>query len=446
MLLIIWLDNAHCSANLRWVRYLWGLNINSIRESADFKHYKAVSGADVLPSWLSHIKGITAKAVPSTSAYVEGLQLDFWSDTPGHVSWLNKYLHPLLSHEQDQDNREHFKVGQLFADDLVIGVSHFIASGQMDSYSVQSAKGLNTRLVFSSHLIVDFDPEEGMVCVTDLENRAVTLVTSCHGRYYPVQHFSRLVRELITGFLRQEGWLTFHAGAVAVDGKTFLVIGDQGAGKTSLILALLAGGAEYIANERVFVKYKDGKLCTLSSPMAVAVGLGTAMQYPLLKSCITQPTFLAYPPLRLNAERIVNTPESHWAGLPDKLQVFPGELELAFNTRAIAGGEIVGVVFPELSSTQGSHLMDEDLQEAKAIINRNYFSWQNDGVVPSWRPFGFTHLSEESVQPTIDALLELRQIRFSFLATQERFNELRRYKDMLLEFFVSGGARIQGND
>ena len=408
--------------------------LRTVCESVDFIHYKTANNEMVLPRFVSQIKNTIHQSKVLSRVYVEGLQLDCWSDTPRHLNWLKKYLHPLVSQEQSQDKLDHFKIGQFFADDLIAEMANFIASRKMDTYTIQSAKGLVTRLVFSSHLIIDFDSQQGMAWVTDLEQRTLTLITSAH-THCPTHHFARLARDVITGFLRQHGWLTFHAGAVLVENKPLLVVGDQGAGKTSWILAMLAGGANYIANDRVFIKYQNNSLHVLSAPMAIAVGLGTALQYPKLKAYIKLPTLLTYPAVRFDHQKVCNTPEQQWPNLPDKLQFFAEELATLFNTQSQAGGELSGILFPKLSHTQGLYLQEKSIQDAKEVLTNNYFAWQTDSVVPPWRPFDFGYPTDESVQSTIAAaLLNLPLVDVNFWATRERSNELMSYAKVVSDY------------
>ncbi len=59
---------------------------------------------------------------------------------------------------------------------------------------------------------------------------------------------SRLAR---ASFQRDAGWLTFHAAAVAIDGKAVILAGRPQVGKTTLALALLERGARLYSDEFV---------------------------------------------------------------------------------------------------------------------------------------------------------------------------------------------------
>ncbi|MGW5569814.1 hypothetical protein ACWEVD_01320 [Nocardia thailandica] len=97
----------------------------------------------------------------------------------------------------------------------------------------------------------------------------VTLVPSCPGHVIDLKDNAITVRaaNIVTGVriavrvLRQitmraaedAGAYPLHAGAVVIDGRTVLVGGRAGAGKTTMLLALIALGAAPMASDRTMV-------------------------------------------------------------------------------------------------------------------------------------------------------------------------------------------------
>lgn len=59
---------------------------------------------------------------------------------------------------------------------------------------------------------------------------------------------------------------TIHASAVAVEGRGLLILGPSGAGKSSLALALMAQGALLVADDRVLLDARDGRLIAACPP------------------------------------------------------------------------------------------------------------------------------------------------------------------------------------
>lgn len=59
---------------------------------------------------------------------------------------------------------------------------------------------------------------------------------------------------------------TIHASAVAVEGRGLLILGPSGAGKSSLALALMAQGAQLVADDRVLLDARAGRLIATCPP------------------------------------------------------------------------------------------------------------------------------------------------------------------------------------
>jgi hypothetical protein len=63
--------------------------------------------------------------------------------------------------------------------------------------------------------------------------------------------------------------LFIHAGAVAVAGRSLIVIGHSGAGKTSTVAALVRKGAAYLSDEVALLDPATGIVAPFALPMAV---------------------------------------------------------------------------------------------------------------------------------------------------------------------------------
>ena len=72
----------------------------------------------------------------------------------------------------------------------------------------------------------------------------------------------QVLRPLINSALVPQGALLVHGGAVRIDGKVILILGESG--KTSIILGLMAQGADYLGDEHVFLDTKG--VCTTYTP------------------------------------------------------------------------------------------------------------------------------------------------------------------------------------
>lgn len=86
-----------------------------------------------------------------------------------------------------------------------------------------------------------------------------------------------LVTTLAAG--AREGYTRLHAGSVTLEGRRFLVAGPKGAGKSSLLLKLLVGGAEVHGDENVLFRGEE----TIPLPRKFHLRDGTLEMVPELK-------------------------------------------------------------------------------------------------------------------------------------------------------------------
>lgn len=305
------------------------------------------------PFWLGLIFDKANQMPLQGSFKLHGLQINIHAYDPETFNWVEKYIYPLNLLSQENKLQETYSVSTFHSDDLVQSVLNSIGNSEVDTHKISNARRYVDRMDINEHVTVDCDPAYGMLWVTDRQNNSITLVLSVKVRW-PLLEISRVVRDMMTRFIEDQGWVIFHAGAVQINKKNYMVVGDASAGKTSFIIALLSSGAAFISNERVFVKKVDGKARILSFPMPIAVGLGTMVQYPELIKYIGEPRFCLYPPRRINITKVLNTPERAWPKLEDKIQFLPQEITEKFsNVSGVAEGEIEGVIVPNFQRGGG---------------------------------------------------------------------------------------------
>ena len=88
-----------------------------------------------------------------------------------------------------------------------------------------------------------------------------------------IKELARFVRELAIGSLLRQGAIKLKANALIDSfGKSVLVLGEKGAGKTSLMMRELLNGGEFIANSRVLLISENGLPSAHGLPISVRIG------------------------------------------------------------------------------------------------------------------------------------------------------------------------------
>jgi hypothetical protein len=86
---------------------------------------------------------------------------------------------------------------------------------------------------------------------------------------------ARAVRSLLTTLACASGSVQVHASAFCIEGRAVLVLGDKGAGKTSILIGALARGAAFLSNDRVLIAAEHGAVGARGLPHSVTVRADT---------------------------------------------------------------------------------------------------------------------------------------------------------------------------
>ncbi len=395
------------------------------------------------PFWLDLIFD-KVKALPHQGDFsIHGLKINIHAYDPETYSWVEKYLYPLNLFKEDGASETIYSVNIFHSDDLVQAVLNSIRNAEVDTQQISNARRYVDRISINEHVTVDCDPAYGMLWVTDRSNNSITLVLSIKVRW-PLLEISRVVRDLITRFLEDQGWVIFHAGAVQINQKNYMVVGDASAGKTSFIIALLSSGAAFISNERVFVKIENGKARIMSFPMPIAVGLGTMAQYPELINYVREPQFCLYPPRRINFSKVLNTPERAWPRLEDKIQFLPQEITEKFSdVTGVTDGDIAGVIVPDFQKSQSINVTPLNKEAIQKVVKNNHINREFDEIYPPWMPLPFIQPSKDCIKETISFLTDLPSIKVRFSADKNSRNETNTYPEQVVKGFKEWKTRFE---
>ncbi len=389
--------------------------------SQQIKQSKFLRGRNIIES----VKRLAAKYAYCEKFKIEGLALTLKSVDPSLIQWVMKYLQP-LSNGTDAPEIRKTSCMCLNSDELVVQAAIYLATPGITTYRVTGKNGGKlhcSRITINTTIY--YNAKEGVFWLTEFDSSSVYIVHSSRSSQ-PALEFARTVRSVIMVYLEDQGWISYHAGAVETKNGLVMIVGNSGAGKTSLILDLLAGGARYVANERLLVRGNGNRFQALGYPMAIAVGLGTALQFHTLADLVENPDSLMYPPNRYSKSRVARTQHRERQNLEDKIQLLPQELIGYMNAPGIStGGNISALVVPKVNrSFDDAIVRPLSYEENIDILSQNYMGLTYDRSHPVWREADVQIKDNTTNDHSIDALSKINSVEFQYslssLRTAER--------------------------
>lgn len=367
--------------------------------------------------WIKDCEDHTSSLPCSRRVAVEELDLIISACEQDLVDWASDYLYPLVHTTESENSAQQFRLNCIHSDAIVS-----CAIQGIDSYPgrVKIINGSRHRPIYCWDdspggrriLICAID---GVVWLCNELERTITLVYSNRTRW-PSLELSRTARAIITQYLHSQDWFLCHAGAVTTKNGNFMIVGKSGAGKTTLILALLQSGAGYIANELLFVKPLDSGLRVLSYSLPVAVGLGTALQFQTIAGLLEKPYCLRYPPRRLYIEKLAKKSREEWLNQKGKIQILPSELSTLFPDSTATGNAIIHKlvvpkvslepILPEANSLTPERAMD--------VFSSNLMSISNEDFPVPWLKTGFIPPETRSNRDLVQVVSRLPAVEFEY--------------------------------
>src|SRR5262245_56669307 len=98
-------------------------------------------------------------------------------------------------------------------------------------------------------------------------------------------HVARPFLHAIKGFSLETSWTPIHAAAVAIEDKAVLIVGQSGAGKTSIALSCVTQGWSYLGDDAVIVRADPARVGALYS--SARLRADTFARFPgIMKACL----------------------------------------------------------------------------------------------------------------------------------------------------------------
>lgn len=189
-------------------------------------------------------------------------------------------------------------------------------------------------------------------------------------------HISQLIKEPLNCEQKIKGHVLLHCSACVFQNQAYVFPAQKSAGKSTLLMGMLACNSDYLANDSLFAFVKEGKIFLRKNPHAIRLGKETIENNYFLKSFFDKPTNCKMSKM-LYSNIILN----------GKVQFVPEAIEKIFVNSKIYQDEIElkYIVFPDMKiETIGEMIKQISTKDAKNRLNDNL---KNNDHRICWLPF-----------------------------------------------------------
>lgn len=196
--------------------------------------------------------------------------------------------------------------------------------------------------------------------------------------FFDERYAMYIIREIIIKTAEKENLLLLHAASLDIDGKTVLLAGDKGAGKTTMLCHLCANikNTAPMSNDRTYIEDTGKELIAHYFPLKYRISMDTVRLYDRMKNLLYM-KYITYKPNKAKA-LMDGTGNS-------KLSLLQEEFEHVFYKKGTAFGKLNALFFLDL------HLNSNILKYKKAseeeiveLLNRNNLSYKDDLFIDDW--------------------------------------------------------------
>lgn len=157
-------------------------------------------------------------------------------------------------------------------------------------------------------------------------------------------HALRAMRDISRTHHVNRGQTVWHAGALVLERRGVLIVGESGAGKTSVTgWGCLAPGAAFIANDRVLLDLAGEAPVAYALPLSINVGGGTVRSVPQLHVFVTSHVMMRHG----RTVPVGEIPDQR--GSRTKVEFTPGEFTKALGCSWLPEVAIGLVVLPRIA-------------------------------------------------------------------------------------------------
>lgn len=174
----------------------------------------------------------------------------------------------------------------------------------------------------------------------------------------------RIIREFIYRVEQDNGKVFIHAAACCLDDRGFLIIGNKGAGKTTLLCYFLEYGLDFLANDRVFLKFEHDRVSIQGFPIPLRVAYESLSK---LNNKIDPKGFFRH---QVNSEKAIVTPK---------------ELSYALGVSVCDAAYMAGIIIPQIQiNKKGVNIETISADSVASLFKQNCYTPFDESRRTEW--------------------------------------------------------------
>lgn len=177
--------------------------------------------------------------------------------------------------------------------------------------------------------------------------------------------FLRVLREYIYRSEEDNGKIFMHAAACAIEDRGFLILGEKGLGKTTLLNYLLECKADYLANDRTFLLCCNSEISIEGFPIPMRISYETINKMSQLIN--------------------VNSLYRKQSETSDKAIITPCEIAQIYNIKILPKAKLTAVFIPQIRI--GENILNVQSISDKVhqrILHENCFTPEDESRKNEW--------------------------------------------------------------
>jgi len=310
---------------------------------------------------------------PNRNFAYNGLTIRVYSGNPSHLSWLEEFLSPqfqLLGEGTSECIVSLTGDDQLFREVFRRGARS--DGGRVDCFALDSNL---VRLPLWQSLSPDqiiFDPQFRVFYVVNPGGAETEMLTRANSLAARIS-LMRVTREFAMNHSHRAGCLIIHGSAFVVGDRGVIIAGPKRAGKTTLLIHALRGGAAaYLSNDRVVASFDGTAPMLRGMPTVVTIRRQTLEMFPDLLDRLLERSYrsrLSLSELKEGRFQPVQPGEN------GDFYLNPAQLCALLEVVSVAQAQAEAMVFPRVTGRAGTIEIEQlSVEAAASRLTESLFS------------------------------------------------------------------------